>query len=408
MQVVDVWLRIRCGNREAGLRPARTLLAAVGEDSEGCRAARAPGGLPCGRRGQRGEGMLNLERLGNITAELSASLVRSIVLPEGLLGRLARKGERGPRPEGAAPVPRPEEAGRPYLAAGAVLLSGSLPLGEDAVVACIRQAGGRNIRVAVVLAGASDPAAAGQAAARAFLKYGIREVDLLELPTREEAESARVADGIEGAQVVVICGDDALRTRDVLLGTAAHGAIARVLARNLAVAGAGPAGAVLADRFIVPGIAPEPGGRAGQPAASPPAGEPGRCTGAMDGLGLLPRIVVAAGFAAAQGHSRLLHAVGCQLGAHYLGLSLDSQAALLIRASEARVLGEGSVTFMDGREASCVPADTFSGQATVPVASDQPAVCGLKVHVLVAGYGLNLKTRRPMGPPREQLQAAGG
>lgn len=332
--------------------------------------------------------MLNLERLGNITAELSSSLVRSIVLPGGLFGRLTNKAERAPRAEATPVAPRPDESGRPYLPAGTVLLSGRPALAEDAVVACIRHAGGRNIRVVVVPAGAAEPAGLFQEVARPFIKYGIKEIEMIDVSGPGQADRPDTAERIEQAHVVLLCGDDAGRAQAALQGTAVHAAMIAALAQNRVLVGAGPAAALLADRFLVPG----------------PGGE----SVLHPGLGLLPRVVLPAGFDPMQGHSRLLHAVGCQVGALFLGISLDSTASLVVRESEARVAGEGSVTFMDGREASCVPEETMTGQCTVPVSSEQPPLCGLKVHVLVAGYGLNLKNRRPMGPPRDHLQVAGG
>lgn len=331
--------------------------------------------------------MLNLERIGNITAELSASLVRSIVLPGGLFGRRPLRGEK-PRTELApTAAARAPVADGSFPAAGTLLLADRSPLLDDGVVACIRQAGGRNIRVTILTAGPAD-AAAFAAAARPFRRYGIAEVEWASVTTRAEAEAAATARLLEGAHVIVLCGDDAAAARQVLLDTAAHGALVRALFAGRVVVGTGAAGAILADRFLVPG----------------PEGEPVLHAG----LGLLPRVVLPAGFDLRQSHCRLMHAVGAQAGAQYLGVALEGNACLVVRGGEARVTGAGAVTFMDGKEASCVPEETMTGPGAVPAAPDGPAVCGLKVHVLVAGYGLNLRTRRPMGPPRDQhLQAAG-
>lgn len=280
------------------------------------------------------------------------------------------------------------ELGRPYLPSGTVVLVGRLPVTADAVVACIRHSGGRKIRVAVVMTGASEPAVTGQEAVRAFIKYGIQEVEVLDLQSREQAESLAFADRIENAHVVLLCGDDAAQAHQVLVGTVVHGAISRVLENGRVVVGVGAVGALLGDRFLVPSTLGE--------------------AMVQDGLGLLPRMVLPAGFDQVQGYSRLIHAVGSQLGSHYLGVNLDSAAALVLRENEARILGEGSVTFMDGSEASYGAEETLTGQGAVPVATEHRPVCGLKLHVLVAGYGLNLRNRRPMGPPGTQQWAVGG
>lgn len=328
--------------------------------------------------------MLNLERLGNITTELSQSLVKSIVLPSGWLQRLKGGGDR----PGTAEL-KGDPAGQIDLAIrGLVILSGTCPVPDEAVVAIIHHGGGRNQKVRLILAGIDEAQACVAPSVRAFSRYGIKDIAVLEVTSREQAEDSAVCEQIAGADVVLIVGEDGRRAAGVLMGTPAHDALRRLLEAGKVVMGAAGGAAVLAERMMAPD-------------------ESGAGSVMEPGLALLPRLVLACGFDDRQGHSRLLHAVGCQLGARYLGIWLDQRTAVAIHGIESRVLGEGAVTFMDGREVSAVPEETLE-QSQRQAMADALPVCGLKVHVLVSGYGLNLRTRKPMGPPRPAAQAAGG
>lgn len=317
--------------------------------------------------------MLSLERLGNLTAELSANLVRSLVWPAAP----RRTGDRRPEPHGR------EDEGRQWPP-GCVVVAGAPPLPEDAVVACIRFLGGRQWRAVVLpVCGQGEE----EGISRSFRRYGIAHVEVLSLPGREAAMDDGLAAAVEAAQVAVVCGPDPARGQAVLAGTPLHGALARLLAGGKMVVGVGGGGVLLADRFLV-------------------AGQAGALTSG-DGLGFLPGVALAWVPGPCPHPSRLLHGVGAALGSRHLGLILDPQTALIARGGEALVAGEGAATCIDARDATAALAEWCSGAPEVPAAPREPAVCGLRVHVLVAGYGLNLVTRRPLGPARSAAVAGG-
>lgn len=324
--------------------------------------------------------MLNLERLGHLTTELSTSLVKSLVLPPGILRRR--------RPAGATrPETRLEENGRPYLPAGYVILAAGIPVPDDVVVAVIRSAGNRNVQVAVIAGGDAAGAVRFDAAVSPFKRYGMSRIEAVPVADPEGAEDAGVAAQLATADVVLLYGDDPRHARRLLAGTACGLALSAALRAGKVVVAAGGVAAALADRMVLPGA--------------------GDSVVIEAGLGLLPGLALPAGLDGRGGHQRLMHVIGTRLEGHFLGLEMSAGSGVIIGGNEARVVGH-SVSFLDARDVTRLCEEQAPGAGPTAAQPDEEAVCGLKVHVLVEGYGLNLRTRRPLGPVREgSLQAAG-
>lgn len=323
--------------------------------------------------------MLKFERLGGITAELSAALLKSIVLPGALAHRLKGADQDAKKPamrEVMLPVSAP---------AGALVLAGSSGVPDDAVVAALHQAGSRNIDVLVLAVGTgSGPLAT--AVAHRFTRFGVKSCEIWEPVTRQEAEDQSRADRLEGYPVVVLVAEEALRCRDELAGTPLHHALRAGYAQGRVVVGAGAGAAALSERMLL-SDGPDPV--------------------MAEGLGLFGRVLLATQFTQRQRFSLLLHQVSRLAGSAYFGIGLDEDASMVIKDGEMRVLGEGGVTVVDARDGSPYPDDTLDNpEAVAPM---DGGCCGLKVHLLVPGYGLNLKTRRPLGPGQDLAgaQAAG-
>jgi len=325
--------------------------------------------------------VLNLQRLGSVTSELSSHLIRSIALPGELLRQLPRR-RRGQRT--GAPDRRDLQAALP---AGAILWVGSETIPDDAVVAALRRAGGRQEPVAAVGVGEAG-AAMAPAALRQFARYGARVAGEFPVRSRAEAEDPGWPERLRGARVAILCAGDPGEARDLLLGSSCQAALREVLAAGGVVCGIGEGGIVLGRQFLAPG----------------PEGRPQL----EEGLGLMPPLLLPAAPSLSRwGAGKLLAALGIRLGREYLGLAVDAGAAVLLAEDEVRVLGEGAVIVLDGRDALPGPVDSFRTPVEVPVAADDPPALDLRAHVLLAGYGLNLLSRRPLGPPRPPLQAAG-
>lgn len=310
--------------------------------------------------------MLNLERLGNFTAELSANLVRSIVLPGGLLGRLTR-----PVPGGKVETKQDVESmARPTQVAGPLALVGATAVPDEVVVSLVHFCGGRSARLGILGVGETNPEALGEKVERLFTRFGMRSVEKLAVASHDEANRPELAEQLAEFDVVAVSAREVEGALAILSGSACAAALHQIIAAGRPVLGFGVGSDLLAERVVL---------------------HDGSATA---GLGLAPGLVISAHNEKKPVLSQLVQAVGSQDAAQLLGVSLDDSAALLIREAEARVVGEGNVTFVDGRETTALE----TAGAGAPI-------CGLKVHVLVSGFSLSLKNRKPIAPAREAVQA---
>lgn len=321
---------------------------------------------------------MNLDRLTNITSELSSSLVKSIVVPGGLLEWLSRPLAellREKQPPGKGD-PRQETKGEDPASAkstawaGPVVLLGGAPAPDEAIVAMVHLAGGRTAPVAVLPVAAADPAQSGAESLRIFSRFGMRKTELLDGLTRELLDSPEFAARLAEYTAVFLSGKDVSLGLANLAGTRTAQVLQEFQAAGKLVAGVDAGAAILGEKVFTAD------------------GE------MLPGLGLLPGLMVETNFTQESRFGRVARLLNTEDGAALMAAGVDAGASLVLRAGEARVLGETSVTFLDPRETG----------------DDAHAVGALKVHVLAEHYGFNLRTRKPFAPVKElpPAQAAGG
>lgn len=320
---------------------------------------------------------MNLDRIGNITSELSSNLLRAIVLPGGIRDWFSRaQAERSRklrqpdhRPEKANYVARKVEGGGPV-----VLIAGA-PVPDEAVVAMMHLAGGRSARVAIVPIAAADQQQCGATALRLFTRFGMRRVEVLEPVTRESACDHGQTEAMGQFDAAFLCGNDVPTGLDFLQGSALAQALVHMHASGRLVAGLAAGAVMLSEQVIAC--------RDGRQALVP-------------GLGIAGGLVVDI---EASNQARLGEVARCmngESGAALMAAELEPGSAVIVRDGEVRVLGEGSVTFLDSRESA------------VAISAASAGVYGLKVHVLQEGCGINLRSRKPFGPGKEVAAAASG
>lgn len=312
---------------------------------------------------------MKLDRIGDITSELSTSLVKSLVFPGGLLGWLTGR-DKAARHE-LRPGAVPEEALGPVVTGGPVVLLGGAPVPDEAVVAVLHMAGGRGASVVVAPVAAEDPDAAAAEGMRLFTRFGMRDVQSVSLSARTEADCPETAAKLAEADVILLCGNAPRLGLERLQGTEAAVALRRAHGAGKIIAGL-DGGAVMLGEGLV------------------------SHDEFVGGLGLLPGLVVHTGYTQHSRFGQLAKALQAQQT--LVGAGIDNGAAMILRGDEGRVLGDGGVTFLDTHEVT-------------PVVENQEcppgAVCSLKVHVLTEGFGINLRSRKPLAPVKEPPQAVG-
>lgn len=321
---------------------------------------------------------MKLDRLGDITSELSTSLVKSIVLPGSLLEWLTTPLKERIRdrlkPGNGTKAGDLPDVGRANIALGPIVMMGGVPVPDEAIVAMIHLAGGRSARLAVMPVATQEHQSVAENGLRLFARFGMKKAQALDLITREQAESPEYAERLASYDAFFLCGEDAGIGLHVLKETLCGRALRALHTAGKPVAGLGGGATMLAERLFVD--------RGGEEQL-------------VEGLALAPGLLVETSFGQNLRFASLVGGLQQARAYDLLGVGLDEGAAFAIREGEARVLGERSVTFVDPRE-SLAGGEMAEGQAA-----------GMKVHLLQENFGLSLRSRRPLSPPKEPAKAAG-
>ena len=112
------------------------------------------------------------------------------------------------------------------------------------------------------------------------------------------------------------------------------------------------------------------------------------------GMDLIGDSIIDSHFSQRGRHGRLLTAI-----AHYpqaLGIGIDERTAIMMQNGEFKVIGEGTVTVMDGSQMR---------HTDLPYRRDDETVgmFGMTVHVLPSGYSFHIKDRLPIAPEMKKL-----
>lgn len=242
--------------------------------------------------------------------------------------RSARGAERSPFP--------PEAPRAPRLAAGALIVQGGGGVSDATWEQFIELAGGRDAAIVCIPSAGEmdDDRDPSSYSARELEQSGCSSVGILHVGDRRVASiDPVVLERIDAADAVWIDGGRTYRFMDRFGETPAADALARVLERG-GVVGGSSAGAQVIGELLV----------RGNPKSNADLTDPGY----LEGLGLLPGVVVDAHFRDRDRGAQLAALVGET--PQMLGLGIDAGTALLVRGSVAEVLGEAGVVVFDRRD----------------------------------------------------------
>lgn len=234
----------------------------------------------------------------------------------------------------------------------------------------IQESGGRDSRITVMTVATQYPRQVGEEYERLFQDLGAKEVRILDVSDRAQANARGVAQQLEIASGVFFTGGDQLRITGLLGGTLMGRTLHNLYERGITIAGTSAGASVMSDAMIV-------GGEAGTPKRDTLAMAPG--------LGLLRAIVIDQHFAQRGRIGRLLSAIA--QNPYVLGIGIDEDTAILIQADgQFVVVGSQTVTIVDA-SASIITnvSESSSGQALV--------LSPVLMHVLSEGYKFDLKRR---------------
>jgi len=324
--------------------------------------------------------MFRFDRLGRFSKEVASVLTQGVLLPLHGLGRSA------PRRRPVAGLNAPNVKGH-------VVLTTSSTLSDETVVEVIHLAGGRNVRVEVLTVGAADPVRSYEEVARCFHRFGMDLVRRMDFASRADAFDADRARRLQSARVLALCSADRERVLEVLSGTPSAASVARAHAAGATVVGLGPSAAALGEGVAVRAAREGPADHDGGGA------DDGETVVVVEGLGLVRGVIV--DLPAEPGPpGRLPREVMASLRRGLLWVGLERGASAVVAAcGDLKVLGEGSVTVLDGTGVPARPAGS---------GIDAFAFTDVTVHVLADGYGFDLALRRPLRAARDRGAAGAG
>ena len=234
----------------------------------------------------------------------------------------------------------------------------------------IKEAGGKESRVAVLTAATELPQQVGDEYQALFLSLGAQEVKVLDVSDRRQANRAGIGKELAAASGIFFTGGDQLRITGLLGGTVLGDTLQHLYKQGIIIAGTSGGASVMSDTMIV-------GGEAGTARKDSLSMAPG--------LGFLRAVVIDQHFAQRGRIGRLLSAISHN--PYVLGVGIDEDTAILVQAdAKFSVVGSNTVTVVDASSST-----TTNVSESVP---GQPLVLSpISMHVLSDGYGFDLKRR---------------
>ena len=234
------------------------------------------------------------------------------------------------------------------------------------------RAGSGDARIGIIPSASREPSVIGERYQRIFEDMGAKEIKVLDIRDRVQAEDPQLQDYVEQCTGVFMTGGDQLRLCGLLADTPLMEKVRRrVQQGEITLAGTSAGAAVMGHHMIA-------GGGSGEC--------PNRSLVDMaTGLGIIPEVIVDQHFHNRNRMARLMSAVAEH--PERLGIGIDEDTcALFERDGLLQVMGKGTVTIIDPGEMS------YTNQPDVS-ATDPISLHNLRVHILSYGDRYHLHKR---------------
>jgi cyanophycinase len=235
-------------------------------------------------------------------------------------------------------------------------------------------------RLLVMTVATSDSEGAANKYNSLFRGLGIKHVDVVDVSQREDAFSEASLKKVDSADAIFFTGGDQLNITSLMGGSPLHNRLYERLQEGILIVGTSAGAAMMSTTMIISGKSDAPPKVGGVEIAP--------------GMDLIKDSIIDSHFSQRGRHGRLLTAI-----AHYpqaLGIGIDERTAIMMQNGEFKVIGEGTVTVMDGSNMR---------HSDLPYRKDEETVglFGVTVHVLPSGYSFNIKERSPVAPELKKL-----
>lgn len=228
-------------------------------------------------------------------------------------------------------------------------------------------------RIEIITTASSIPEKVGEEYLRAFRQLEVTDVDVLNIKTREEANSPENIERLRKADAVIFTGGDQLRLTSIFGGTGFHTLLLEKYEdENFVIAGTSAGAAASSNNMIYQGSSRE----------ALLKGE----VKITAGLGFINNVIIDTHFVQRGRIGRLLYA--CASNPVCLGIGLGEDTGLLITdGKDMKAIGSGLVILVDGthmRDTNITDVEMGS-----PVSIEN-----LIVHVMALGDHFDLKNKK--------------
>lgn len=232
----------------------------------------------------------------------------------------------------------------------------------------VELAGGADARIVVITAASKIAEDMWEIYDQAFGDLGVRQRSHLSLESRQDANDEEKVRMVAEADGIFMTGGDQKRLMAIIGGTALDAEMHTALkVRGACIGGTSAGASAMSGHMLTQGktdLLPEKG-----------------AVHMGAGLGFLHKVVIDQHFSERQRLARLLSAVA--QNPYLMGIGIDEDTALVVeRGRGIEVLGEGSVTVVDGRTMLTNMADIRE--------RDTPELIDVRLHLLPAGSSYQL------------------
>ena len=231
--------------------------------------------------------------------------------------------------------------------------------------------GGKDARMGILTTATEHPEEVGEEYRDIFLRLGVKEAEIIDINTRDEANMEDNVRKIMDATGFFFTGGDQLRITSILGGTRVYEAIHDCFNHGTSVIGTSAGASVMSSTMIVEGNSND--------AAR-------KCTLKMaPGLRLLEGVIIDQHFDQRGRLGRLLCGIAENPG--ILGIGIDEDTAIRVYPEEYfAVLGNNAVVVIDGTSIKSSNVSELKPDEIL-------TITGANLHVLSRGYGFDFKKR---------------
>ncbi|MEM6714444.1 MAG: cyanophycinase [Cyanobacteria bacterium P01_C01_bin.147] len=242
----------------------------------------------------------------------------------------------------------------------------------EVLTAFFNSAGGQQATIGIVPCASQEPSVVGARYYRLFTELGAQSVQILDIRNVQECDQSRWLKLLDTCTGIFLSGGDQVRLFDFIHNSTFMMAIMKRLhLGSLVLAGTSAGAAVMGKKMIS-------GGSSGE--------SPNRSlVDLMDGLGIIPELLVDQHFHNRNRMARLLSAIAAH--PDKLGVGIDEDTCAAFRGDGTfEVVGKGAVTVIDPRALTHTNYPVANGMSPL-------SLHDLQVHILSAGDRYDYKRR---------------